>query len=68
LCIKKKPFYTHPTQDILEMAKYKIEFDREACIGAAACVVSAPEFWKITDDGRADLLKGAKYNETTKKW
>jgi len=50
------------------MVKYKIEFDREACIGAAACVVSAPDFWKIVDDGKANLLKGAKYNEATKKW
>jgi ferredoxin len=50
------------------MAKYKIEFDREACIGAAACVVSAPDFWKIVDDGKASILKGAKYNEGTKKW
>ena len=50
------------------VAKYKIEFDREACIGAAACVVSAPDFWKIVDDGKANLLQGATFNEQTKKW
>lgn len=31
--------------------KYKIVFDREACIGAAACIVS--KNWVIQDDGKA---------------
>ncbi|MBU0461953.1 MAG: ferredoxin [Nanoarchaeota archaeon] len=34
------------------MAKYKIIFDRDACIGAAACLVS--KNWKIADDGKAN--------------
>lgn len=47
------------------MAKYKIELDREECIGAAACVAVAPQLWELVDDGKVDLLKG-KFNEETK--
>ena len=39
------------------MAKFKIEFDREACIGAYACVGMCPENWKKAKDGKADLVK-----------
>lgn len=49
------------------MAKYKIIFDREACIGALSCNVVAPEFWKLSQDGKVDL-EGAKYNEKTGKF
>ena len=49
------------------MAKYKIEFDREACIGALSCYSAAPKFWPRSDDGKVDL-KGAIYNKDTKKW
>ena len=49
------------------MAKYKIEFDRELCIGALACNAVAPAFWPRSDDGKVDLT-GAIYNEETKKW
>ena len=45
-----------------EMAKektYKVVFDRNACIGAAACAAVAPEFWEMKDDGKAEL-KGSK--------
>ena len=48
------------------MAKYKIEFDRELCIGALACNAVAQEFWPRAEDGKVDLA-GAVYNETTKK-
>ena len=37
------------------MKRYKIEFDREKCIGAALCVTAAPDNWKINDDGKADV-------------
>lgn len=37
------------------MAKFKIIFDRNTCIGAFACVASAPDFWKYADDGKVDL-------------
>lgn len=36
--------------------KYRIVFDRKACIGAAACAAVAPEFWVMKDDGKADLI------------
>lgn len=49
------------------MAKYKIEFDREACIGALACMAAAPKFWISAQDGKVDL-KDAKYNEETKRY
>ncbi len=49
------------------MAKYKIIFDREACIGALACNVVAPDFWKLAKDGKVDLEK-AKYNKETDKF
>lgn len=38
--------------------KYRIEYDREACIGAAACVAAYPERWSLADDGKADLKDG----------
>ena len=39
------------------MAKYKIEFDRNACIGSAACAAVCSKNWKISDeDGKADVL------------
>ena len=38
--------------------KFKITYDREGCIGAAACVAVNPEAWEIDDDGKANLLVG----------
>ena len=49
------------------MAKYKVEFDRELCIGALACNAVAPELWPRSGDGKVDLA-GAAYNEQTKRW
>jgi ferredoxin len=49
------------------MPKYRIEFDREACIGALACNAIAPEFWTLAKDGKVDL-KDATFNKETKKW
>ena len=49
------------------MTKYKIEFDREVCIGALACTAVAEHFWPRSEDGKVDLT-GATYNEQTKKW
>jgi len=49
------------------MAKYKIEFDREACIGALMCEAVAPKLWPKSDDGKVDLAGGT-FNENTKKW
>lgn len=35
--------------------RYRIELDREACIGAAACVAVDPDNWAIVEDGKVDL-------------
>ena len=43
------------------MAKIKIIYDREGCIGAGVCAALAPDEWVMNDDGKADL-KGAKKN------
>ena len=48
------------------MAKYKIIFDREVCIGSLSCNAVASEFWNIANDGKVDL-KDAKFNEKTGK-
>ncbi|HEX9664559.1 MAG TPA: ferredoxin [Patescibacteria group bacterium] len=49
------------------MAKYKIEFDRQACIGALVCNLLSERFYLKADDGKVDLAN-AVYNEATKKW
>lgn len=49
------------------MTRYKIEFDRETCIGALACNAVAEKFWQKADDGKVDLA-GATFNEGAKKW
>ena len=46
------------------MPKYKIELDREACIGAAVCAAIAPQFWKMVDDGKVNLIGGQKNKDT----
>lgn len=43
------------------MAKYKIEYDRNSCIGAAICAQLNPENWTMVDDGKADLHEGGKH-------
>ncbi|MBN1275185.1 ferredoxin [Candidatus Woesearchaeota archaeon] len=39
------------------MAKYTITFDRDGCIGAAACVSENEANWRMGTDGKADVLK-----------
>jgi len=36
--------------------KIKIWYDREGCIGAAACAAADPKNWVMVDDGKADLI------------
>lgn len=38
--------------------KIKIEVDGNACIGIASCTAILSEVFKISDDGRAVLVKG----------
>ena len=40
------------------MAKWKITYDREACIGAAACAAVDPKRFVMNADGKADLIEG----------
>ena len=49
------------------MPRVKVIYNREGCIGAAACELAAPEFWKMSGDSKADLL-GAKLNSETGKY
>lgn len=42
------------------MAKYKVVYDRENCIGAFACVAVFPERWLAADDGKADFKEAIK--------
>ncbi|MFQ5620823.1 MAG: ferredoxin [Candidatus Nanoarchaeia archaeon] len=37
------------------MAKYKIIYDRNGCIGAASCA-AASKNWVMAEDGKADLV------------
>ena len=36
---------------------YEIEYQRDGCIGAAACELTCPENWKLADDGKANFKK-----------
>ena len=39
------------------MAKIKITFDREKCIGCGSCVAVCPGNWEIKDDGKSKPKK-----------
>lgn len=39
------------------MAKYKIEHDREKCIGCGACAGVCPDNWEMKDDGKSSPKK-----------
>jgi ferredoxin len=45
-------------EDKKDEKKYRIVYDRKACIGAAACAAVAPEFWEMKEDGTAHLIGG----------
>ncbi len=36
--------------------RYRVVYDKKACIGAAACAAVAPEFWEMQEDGKAHLI------------
>ena len=40
------------------MAKFRIEYNRDTCIGAAPCTAAAPEYFTVDQggDGKADLV------------
>ena len=35
--------------------KYRVEYDRDGCIGVAACVAVDSGNWKMSEDNKADL-------------
>lgn len=45
------------------MPKYKVELDRDGCIGAAVCEAVCPKHWKMADDGKVDLIGSTKSAE-----
>ena len=49
------------------MPKVKVIYNREGCIGAGACCAVCPKYWKMAEDGKADLL-GSKENPATGKY
>ena len=49
------------------MTKYKIIYDREACIGALDCIAVSKKLWILKEDYKVDL-NGATFNEETQKW
>lgn len=47
------------------MAKFRIEFKRNECIGAGPCAAVAPKLFSISPaDGKADLIGGKLEGET----
>jgi len=49
------------------MAKYRVEYERENCIGAGACVATNADWWSIDADGKANL-KSATFDAEKKVW
>lgn len=49
------------------MPRVRVVYNREGCIGAAACELAAPKFFKLAKDNKADLA-GAKLNPETLKY
>jgi ferredoxin len=49
------------------MKKYKIIYEREGCIGVAACVAVNSEVWDMDEFNKARLLNGT-FNEGTEKF
>lgn len=39
---------------------YKLIHKKNECIGCGACAAIAPKFWKMTDEGKSDIVKGKK--------
>lgn len=37
------------------MGKFKVEYNRSGCIGAAVCAAVDEKHWEISSDGKADL-------------
>lgn len=44
-------------ENIKEDELYEVVYDREGCIGAAACCAVNPDNWILAEDGKADFKK-----------
>lgn len=42
------------------MGKFKVEYDREGCIGAGVCAAVDEKNWEMNADGKADLKNCSK--------
>ena len=49
------------------MVRLRIEYVREECIGAFACVAVDPDRWSTANDSKADLVKGIETEKDGKK-
>lgn len=49
--------------DATKAKKFKIEYDRRWCIWAAVCCALCDKFWKLNDDGKADLIGATSLND-----
>jgi ferredoxin len=39
------------------MAKFKIEHDRDSCVGCGSCASTCPENWEMAKDGKSKPKK-----------
>lgn len=39
------------------MAKFKVEFNRDCCMGCGSCSAVCPENWEMKDDGKSTPKK-----------
>jgi len=49
------------------MVNYRIVHDVKNCIGCTACTLSAPEDWKMGEDGKSHIIGGRKTGEGEEK-
>lgn len=40
--------------------KFRVEYDRDGCIGAGVCAAVDEKHWEMASDGKADLKGGKK--------
>jgi ferredoxin len=43
--------------------KYKIDHDRDICIGCGACASVCPKYWFMADDGKSNVKGATKTGE-----
>lgn len=44
--------------------KWLIQYDKKKCIGSGTCEAVAEKYWKVRDDGKAELI-GSVFNQET---